>query len=306
MNYIRHLTGYFDRVCKDHRLNPTHISIYMAIFQFWNLNRFKNPLSISRSEIMGLSKVSSKNTYHKVMKELHQYGYFRYEPSYHPLRGSWVYMLAFTMAADTSQYKNETGAGQVLDKQEAGPVQPEDQLSSESLAGHESQSFLNISKRIKHTKLLSGTKENKVKREEDVVRATSEQERLPPGEKNVEDGQIEGNDQNLLISAASTVSRVLCERPPERVPENMEVVVRFFVASEYPQTQASKFFHYYNANGWKIGGKAPIENWQSAAHSWMLHDQNTHVNGTNQKNTRSASGANRLHTSANKNYSEPL
>lgn len=305
MNYIRHLTGYFDRVCKDHRLNPTHISIYMAIFQFWNLNRFKNPLSISRSEIMGLSKVSSKNTYHKVMKELHQYGYFRYDPSYHPLRGSWVYMLAFATATDTNQHKKETGAGQVLDKQETSAVQPEDQLSSESRTGHELQSSLNISKRIKHTKLLSDTKENIVKRGEDELRATSEQQGLPPAEKNVENRQVE-DDQNLLISAASTVSRVLCEQPPERVPKNLEVVMRFFTASEYPPAQASKFFHYYNANGWKIGGKAPIENWQSAAHSWMLHDQNTHVNGTDQKNNSSASGANRLHASANKNYSEPL
>ena len=45
MNYITHLTGFFDRAGKDYRLNSTHISLYMAIFQMWNVNRFKNPIS---------------------------------------------------------------------------------------------------------------------------------------------------------------------------------------------------------------------------------------------------------------------
>lgn len=34
MNYIKHLTAYFDRVVNDTSLNPTHISLYVAFFQF--------------------------------------------------------------------------------------------------------------------------------------------------------------------------------------------------------------------------------------------------------------------------------
>lgn len=34
MNYIKHLTGFYEKVALDNTLNPTHISLYIALFQF--------------------------------------------------------------------------------------------------------------------------------------------------------------------------------------------------------------------------------------------------------------------------------
>jgi hypothetical protein len=51
MNYIKHLTGFFIQIAHEETLNPTHISLYLALFQRWNINRFKNPITISRDEI---------------------------------------------------------------------------------------------------------------------------------------------------------------------------------------------------------------------------------------------------------------
>lgn len=96
MNYIKHLTGFFERVVSDDRLNATHISLYMSLFQYWNVNRFKNPISISRSEIMRISKISAKGTYHKCMRELHGWGFVVYKPSYNPFKGSLVHLLDFS------------------------------------------------------------------------------------------------------------------------------------------------------------------------------------------------------------------
>src|SRR5690606_32847252 len=96
MNYIKHLTGFFERVVKDKTLNPTHISLYVALIQFWNFNRFKNPISISRDEVMRISKISSKATYHKCLKNLHSLGYIDYQPSFNPFKGSQVFMLNFS------------------------------------------------------------------------------------------------------------------------------------------------------------------------------------------------------------------
>jgi hypothetical protein len=93
MNYIKQLTGFFDRVELDQNLNPTHVSLYIALFQYWNLNRFQNPISITRDEIMKISKICSKSTYHKCMRDLHDKGYVIYYPSYNPFRGSLVQML---------------------------------------------------------------------------------------------------------------------------------------------------------------------------------------------------------------------
>ncbi len=95
VNYIRHLAGFFDRVAEDGRLSSTHVAIYVSIFQMWNANRFQNPLSITRTDLMRISKISSKATYHRCMKELHDYGYFLYEPSHNPLKGSLVSLFCF-------------------------------------------------------------------------------------------------------------------------------------------------------------------------------------------------------------------
>ena len=117
MNYIRHLTGFFDLVVQDERLNPTHISLYIALFQYWNVNRFKNPISISRSEIMRVSKISAKATYHKCMRDLHQFGYVRYDPSYNPFRGSLVHLVNFENG------KARPNRRQVLNKNQSGDEQ---------------------------------------------------------------------------------------------------------------------------------------------------------------------------------------
>lgn len=96
MNYIKHLTGFFEKVAIDKSLNPTHVSMYIALFQFWNCNRFKNPISISRDEVMRISKISSKATYHKCLKNLHSSGYINYQPSYNPFKGSHVILFNFS------------------------------------------------------------------------------------------------------------------------------------------------------------------------------------------------------------------
>ncbi len=116
MNYIRHLAGFFDRVAADERLNPTHISMYVSLFQFWNASRFKNPISISRGELMRVSKISAKATYHKCMKELNDFGYLKYKPSFNPFKGSLVYLFNFQTGSEqpvsTDHTKNETGSEQ--------------------------------------------------------------------------------------------------------------------------------------------------------------------------------------------------
>ncbi len=95
MNYIKHLTGFFDRIVQDRSLNPTHISLYVSLFQFWNVNRFQNPISITRDEVMRISKICSKATYHKCMRELNEKGYIKYEPSFNHSRAAWLYFLIF-------------------------------------------------------------------------------------------------------------------------------------------------------------------------------------------------------------------
>ncbi len=80
-------------IFSEDRLNPTHISLYFALLQFWNRNDFQNPIIISRSELMPLSKISSYGTYHKCMRELNDFKIIEYLPSFNPFKGSMVNML---------------------------------------------------------------------------------------------------------------------------------------------------------------------------------------------------------------------
>ena len=47
-------------------------------------------------EVMRISKISSKATYHKCLKNLHSLGYINYEPSYNPFKGSHVILFNFS------------------------------------------------------------------------------------------------------------------------------------------------------------------------------------------------------------------
>jgi hypothetical protein len=96
MNHIKHLTGLYGRLIEDQNILPTHISLYFSLFQFWNINQFRNPVNITREELMLISKIGSKATYHKCMRELHDKGYIKYEPTFNPYKSSMVLLFNFS------------------------------------------------------------------------------------------------------------------------------------------------------------------------------------------------------------------
>ena len=102
INYIKHLNGVFRQFSVDTRLNPTHISLYMALFQLWNFNRFPKDFFINREEVMVLSKIGSKTTYHKCIKELSHWKYIVYSPSHNPYKGSKVKLFNFETSVGTT------------------------------------------------------------------------------------------------------------------------------------------------------------------------------------------------------------
>ncbi len=118
INYIKHLNGIFVQFSKDSRLNPTHISLYIALFQIWNDYHFTESFYINRSEVMELSKVGSKTTYHRCIKELSHWKYLIYTPSHNPFRGSRIKMFNFGTTDGQLLYPNhtniETSSGQAL------------------------------------------------------------------------------------------------------------------------------------------------------------------------------------------------
>lgn len=119
MNYIKHLNAVFQQFSKDSRLNPTHISLYVALFQYWNIHRFPEVFYINREEVMAMAKIGSKATYHRCLKGLDNWKYIHYMPSHNPYKGSQIKMLKFgttrgTSTETTTGTSNEQVVGQAL------------------------------------------------------------------------------------------------------------------------------------------------------------------------------------------------
>ena len=80
-------------VTEDPRLGPLHISLYVAILHFYNEGERKVPVSAFSKQLMLHAKISSHDTYARYMRELHEYGYIVYVPSFNPYLGSLIYPL---------------------------------------------------------------------------------------------------------------------------------------------------------------------------------------------------------------------
>jgi hypothetical protein len=79
------------RMAKDQRLVATHVSLFTALFVQWQRSSFNSPFPVTRRELMAHSKIASIATYHKCIRQLDEFGYIRYQPSFHPAKGSLVY-----------------------------------------------------------------------------------------------------------------------------------------------------------------------------------------------------------------------
>lgn len=86
------LTIFYNAIADDARIGVTHISIYIALLQQWNLNAGENPVLIERSLVMKAAKINARYTYNKCMNNLHEFGYIIYEPSANSYKQSKVFI----------------------------------------------------------------------------------------------------------------------------------------------------------------------------------------------------------------------
>lgn len=87
------MTSFYEAIRDDPGIGPTHNSLYMAIFQLYNLNDLKNPVNICRKKVMEVAKISGLATFHKNIKDLNTFGYIKYLPSYNSSKSSQANLL---------------------------------------------------------------------------------------------------------------------------------------------------------------------------------------------------------------------
>lgn len=141
VNYIKHLNAVFQKFAEDSQLIPTHISLYMALFQIWNYNRFVKEFMINREEVMQLAKIGSTSTYHKGIKLLHQKRYLSYKPSKNRFVGSKIIMFNFQTTDRKHTFENQTS-----DKLQSGYSNKQYKTSTNKKTINGQDDFLNVSK----------------------------------------------------------------------------------------------------------------------------------------------------------------
>ncbi|TDO70396.1 hypothetical protein EV143_11115 [Flavobacterium chryseum] len=93
MESLKLLSVFFESIEKDFRIGSTHIAIFAALVQFWMEKGMVNPIQAYSIEIQKIAKIMSPKTYHKCMRELHEYGYLFYVPTKNKNRRSSIYFI---------------------------------------------------------------------------------------------------------------------------------------------------------------------------------------------------------------------
>jgi hypothetical protein len=282
MNYIKHLTGFFNKINNEKNLNPTHISLYLTLFQCWNVNRFKNPTGISREEIMKSSKINSKATYHKCMRELQILGFIEYNPTFNPHSSSNVNMINFSDEVKTMSKseqlpipKNEPVQNLTVSKNEQVIEQVNDQLYI-----YNNKTYKNNINNIERTPEFEILDDNLI---------------LENPEKNKRKEKSSAKKEKAKAVISNEV-----ESPP------LELTKEYFKFQEYSEFEAERFFNYYSSNGWLIGGKTKMKDWKAAARNWMMNANKFNVKMPQNIPVKEQTRAYNLHTETEKNYGEPL
>ena len=253
----------------------------MALFQYWNFNRFQNPFPVYRDNIMNMSKIGSKNTYHKCIKELHEAKYIYYHPAsskFLPVKvsigrldieeeppGRYKQLDIFNSseeqslnsAADLSCPKIGTDeTGQNLENTCPNIDTDSVPYLTATCTDFDTVPVPKMGHNIKHKHFIKESKQPAQKifdKNEKLSEAVNNLARVP--------------------NMGHADSKTNCHpEPVEGLPlPQLQEVEEFFKSVNYPAEEAQKFFNHYKAIGWKIKGITPIEDWQAAAHKWMLN-----------------------------------
>lgn len=282
MNYIKHLTSFFSRIGAENSITPTHISLYIAIFQCWNVQRFRNPVLISRQEIMTASKIQSCATYHKCIKELHRLGFLIYQPSCNPFSKTSIIMHTVLSRTENGISKptflaDDDSASRTINNEVEPDHFPTTLRTRSKNAQVDDQAYIYNTNSLKTIK----TKDDKYI--------------SPP-----ENYNSKKSDQQVEDKI-----KIGLEKQATQIPE-LSVIREYFLEQKSTLLEAERFFNYYESNGWLIGGKTKMHSWTAAVRNWILTTKKFTANTPQNQFQQSTDRAQNLRVTVDKDYSEPL
>lgn len=297
VNYIRHQQLFYELVKLDARLHTSHISLYLALFQLWNICRFQNPFPVPRELALQLSRIGSVNTYTRCLKELDDFGYLSYQPA--AQKGTFSRIVMFPLEQDMLEngFFPPPGGGTEAPAPYLKNETPSCRNNEIPAVKNDTRACLKIDTPATESSLKNDTRRvSKLRHlyKHINLKVNNEGEAPAPIKKNInQSGNAEENEKTYRAEFPFT---------PPAFPEVKEL----FSLAKYPAPEAAKFFHHYQANGWLQAGKTPIIDWRAAAHKWMLNILNPQNQHHDHRKYQPGSPAGRLHTREDKDYQDPL
>lgn len=92
MKKANHILDFLSIALVDCRITKGHVALYVALIYTWSKQGYTGAVAINSRDIMPLAKISSAPTYHTLIRQLSEYGYIKYEPSFYRNRKSLAYI----------------------------------------------------------------------------------------------------------------------------------------------------------------------------------------------------------------------
>jgi hypothetical protein len=292
MNYIFLIKEWMAVMREDDRIKTQHFALYMTLFQEWNLNYFRNPVKIKRADVMQQAGIGTANFYTKTMKELAEWGYIRYEPSYDPREGSRVYLHAFK-AGDDSGHSNGTDTGEDNGSSNGTDTGDNNGHSNSTDTGGDNgdrngsdnggrNGSDNGDRNGGDNGDRNGSDNGDRNGRETIYKTntnnTNSLNKLNAyGTSNENSNFVNDRGTDPHAQAAGTGNHFRKKETSggrgagrgHDIPSSIQEAQEYFLTQHSTADEAEKFCNHYQANGWLIGGRTPIQDWRAQARNWI-------------------------------------
>jgi hypothetical protein len=220
------------------------------------------------------------------MKELNEWQYLKYKPSYNPFKGSLVYLFNSQSSNEQAVIAHRTKIGTSIEQAQ--------------------EPYININKHNKQN-IINGEQIKKIKKE--IFNGFSPSHLSEGrGEAKKEKSCVKkekGKYKEQLIPFAEEEAISITQEA--EIAVTFKELLQYFKSQKYPAVEAEKFFNYFQSIGWLVGGKTKMKDWKAAADNWIINAKKfaKHPLRSERAGVRPPK-AKHLHTNQNKNYNEPL
>lgn len=78
VNYFRHTSIFFNIIRDNDALHHGHVALYLALIHMWNKSYFRNPMILRSEEAMAFSRITSKSTFFRILRQLECFDLIRF------------------------------------------------------------------------------------------------------------------------------------------------------------------------------------------------------------------------------------